>query len=191
MFSKYLTILLQMVRRKRQGIKNPTIYIGKGVKIYNPFRVVLDNNVRIENFVRIKGDVLIGAYSAIRCFTFLNAQEGSIIIGSNCSINDYTILYGMGDIVIGNDVRIAAHNIIVSSNHIFDNAEILIRKQGVKPLQIVIEDNVWVGANVCILGGCKIGTGSVIGAGSVVTRSIPPFSVAVGNPARVIRSRLK
>jgi acetyltransferase-like isoleucine patch superfamily enzyme len=86
-------------------------------------------------------------------------------------------------------VRIATHCVIVPANHRFDSLDVPIARQPVVAKGISVEDDVWIGANSVILDGVTIGTGSVIGAGSVVTRDIQPFSVCVGNPARVIGIR--
>ena len=80
--------------------------------------------------------------------------------------------------------------IIYTQNHCTTNTEIPMRKQGMTELRpVIIEDDVWIGARVCILPGVTIGHGSVVGACAVVSKSIPPYSVAVGNPARVVKVR--
>jgi acetyltransferase-like isoleucine patch superfamily enzyme len=135
--------------------------------------------------------VCIGKETQIRPFSLLDARNGRIAIGSYCSLNDYCVIYGMGDVIVGDNVRIATHTVIVSGNHNFENINIPIRLQGVKVAPIIIEDDVWIGAHVCILSGVRIGTGSVIGAGAIVTKSIPAMSIAVGNPARVVSTRLR
>src|SRR5690606_30062045 len=94
-----------------------------------------------------------------------------------------------GTVEIGNNVRIAHGCSIVSENHGIDRTDVPIYKQKKVPGQIVIGDDVWLGAGVRILKDVKVGHGSVIGAGSVVNKDIPPYSVAVGVPARVIRYR--
>lgn len=96
-----------------------------------------------------------------------------------------------GGVEIGDDVRIATHTVIVAATHRFQALDVPIREQGVEGRKIVIEDDVWIGANVCILGGVTVGSGAVIGAGSVVTRSVPRGAIAAGNPARVIGTRLE
>ena len=79
---------------------------------------------------------------------------------------------------------------ILTQNHNFENTEQLIRKQGFRGIQPVeIGDNVWIGARVIILPGVHIGSGAVIGAGSIVTKDIPQNVVVVGNPAKIIKVR--
>ena len=74
-------------------------------------------------------------------------------------------------------------------NHIYDDPKISIRLQGIRANGIKIEDDVWLGVGSTVLDGVTIGKGSVIGAGAVVTKNIPPYSVAVGVPANVIKER--
>lgn len=114
---------------------------------------------------------------------------GHIRLGQNCSVNPFTILYGHGGLEIGNDVRIAAHTVIVPANHVFSDPNVPIRLQGLTKQGIVIGDDVWIGANCVILDGCHIGSGSVIAAGTVLSTSVPPRSVVAGVPGRVIKSR--
>jgi acetyltransferase-like isoleucine patch superfamily enzyme len=136
------------------------------------------------------GKLIIGDQCQIRSGAVLAPFGGTIEIGSFCSVNPYTILYGSRTkLLIGDYVRIAAHCVIVPANHTFRNPDLPICFQGGNSKGIVIEDDVWIGANVSVLDGVRIGRGSVIGAGSVVTKNIEPFSVAVGNPAVKIKSR--
>ncbi len=134
------------------------------------------------------GEISIGADSIVSP----GAQiQGSVYIGDNSSVQSYTIIVGYGDsgkVKIGNGVRIAAHGMIVAANHRFEPGS-PIHTQGLEPADIVIEDDVWIGASVNIIAGVTIGHGSVIGAGSVVTKDIPPMSIAVGSPAKVIKQR--
>jgi len=100
------------------------------------------------------------------------------------------MIYGNGGLKIGNNVRIATHTIIIPADHSFEDLSIPIMLQAEKRKGIIIDDDVWIGASVKILDGVKIGRGCVIGAGSVVNHSIPDYSVAVGVPAKVIKSRI-
>lgn len=122
--------------------------------------------------------------------------QGNVKIGRNCSIQAYSNVVGYGKvgepnglITIGNEVRIASHAIIIAGNHRFDDPTRTIHGQGAVLAPITIEDDVWIGGRVNITAGVTIGKGSVIGGGSVVTRDIPPYSVAVGVPAKVVKQR--
>lgn len=120
----------------------------------------------------------------------------TIHVGDNVSLGVRpTLLATRSTIRIGNDVMFGPEVTVRGGNHRFDLVGVPTRqvtdamKRPEDDQGVVIEDDVWIGARAIILQGVTIGRGSVIGAGSVVTRSIPPYSVAAGNPARVIRQR--
>ena len=101
-----------------------------------------------------------------------------IEIGENSYLGPYVCMAGPGNIKIGKNCQIASHSGIYANNH---------RDYGLSRKGIEIEDKCWIGSGVRILDGVTIGTGSVIGAGAVVTKDIPPHSIAVGVPAKVIK----
>lgn len=93
-------------------------------------------------------------------------------------------------VTIGNDVMMGPDCVILTSNHGFESRETPMWKQSFSaPKSVVIEDDVWIGARVIILPGVHVGTGSIIGAGSVVTHDVEPYSIVGGNPAKLIRYR--
>jgi lipopolysaccharide O-acetyltransferase len=117
-----------------------------------------------------------------------------IAIGSNVQINDYVHIAAISNITIGNNVLIASKVFITDHNHgeygmnnYHDSPDMMPILRPLRSRPVIIEDNVWIGETVSILPGVKIGQGSVIGAQSVVTKDIPPNSVAIGAPARVIK----
>lgn len=112
---------------------------------------------------------------------FLSAHGGTLKIGNNVCINFNSCLDASphGEIIVGNDVLIAQNVVVRACSHEFTDHTKLIRHQGHRTGRVVIEDNVWIGANVVIAGHVRIGTGSVIGAGAVVTSDVAPFSVCV------------
>lgn len=112
-----------------------------------------------------------------------------LTIGDDVAINDNVWINAAGGISIGNYVIIGPKSVIHSANHKFDDVDIPIQKQGHYFKHTVIENDVWLAAAVVVTPGARIGKGSVIGAGSVVVGDIPPYSVAVGVPARVVKSR--
>lgn len=115
-----------------------------------------------------------------------------IIIGDFCCIRDYAHITAINSIVIGNNVLTGTNVLITDNSH----GEITFSQIGIRPEirplcskgPVTIEDNVWLGNNVCVMPNVTIGRDSVIGANAVVTHDIPPFSVAVGVPAKVVKT---
>ncbi|MGE0600081.1 MAG: DapH/DapD/GlmU-related protein [Dehalococcoidia bacterium] len=114
----------------------------------------------------------------------LAAWGADLSIGDGTYINYGTNISARAGVTIGNNVAIGQYSIIMDDDY---HSPMDHRQQG-KRAPIVIEDDAWLGARVIVLRGARIGTGAVIGANSVVTGIIPPHSIAVGSPARVIRS---
>ena len=127
----------------------------------------------------------LGDYSTIEDFCTINNGVGDVIIGSETRIGLGNVI--IGPVTVGNAV-IFAQNIVLSGlNHNYEDIHLPILKQNVTTAPIKVEDECWVGANVVITAGVTIGKHSVVAAGSVVTKNVPPYSVVVGNPARVIK----
>lgn len=134
------------------------------------------------------GKIIIGDNCFIHQYGILKCYDRGVIkIGNNVSVNPYCVLYGIGDLNIGNNVRIAAHTVFIPANHNFSDITTPIYKQGITAVGIKIDDDVWIGANVTILDNVRIGTHSVIGAGSVVNRDIPAYTMAAGSPCKIIK----
>lgn len=138
---------------------------------------------------KIKNSIKIGKYCELGYGVILKTYGGSITVNKNTFMGEHVIIYGHGGVTIGKNTLIAMHTCIVSSNHTIPGQDELIRNQPDTLLPVNIGSDVWIGANCTILGGVSIGNGAVIGAGSVVNKDIPAYSIAVGNPARVIRYR--
>lgn len=163
--------------------ENNQILVGEHIK--------LDSNVSLNSYgdnskISIKESVFLDRGVDIRPH-----DKGFIEIGEGTYIGPYVCIAGPGHIRIGKDCLIASHSGIYANNHLFADPTIKIKDQGVVRKGITIEDDCWLGSGVRVLDGVTIGQGSVIGAGAVVTKDIPPFSVAVGVPAKVISHRDK
>ena len=92
-------------------------------------------------------------------------------------------------IEIGDNVIMGPRINLLAENHGFDRTDVPIKEQGVRRSFIKIEDDCWIGLNAVILQGVTLGHGCIVGAGAVVTKSVPPWSIAVGVPARVVGRR--
>lgn len=160
--------------------------VGRNVVIKGDLKV--GNDVHIESNVKIYYHTEIGDNTIIGDNVEIRGVNASFVkIGNETNINRNSTLIGL--VSIGNNCSIAPGCVIVGSNHNFDKLNVNIQRQGLSLKGIKIENDVWLGANVVVLDGVSIGTGSIIGAGSVVTKSIPSFSIGVGNPCKVIKKR--
>lgn len=112
----------------------------------------------------------------------------NIRIGSDVMINSDCHLAGDGGVTIGNHVLIGPKVMMFSFDHVFADGRRAYDSQGLSLGRISIEDNVWIGGGAIILAGVSIGTGSVIGAGTVVNRDVEPYSLVVGGGQRVVRT---
>ena len=144
--------------------------VGKGTTVGPGTQIINSVNVHIGNDCLLLDSVFIRA-----------GTEGKITIGDRCALNSFCRLFGHGSIEIGEDTQLGPGSLITTTEHDYNGA----LETNFKP--VLIGRRVWVGANVTILPGVEIGDFAVIGAGSVVARSIPPRSVAVGVPARVVK----
>lgn len=154
-------------------------------------RKIFNYHSSVHKSVIIRRNVHLDPTAKVGPWVVMDGEAGFISIACGVSINAHCSLGASeSNIIIGKDVRIGAGTRISCAAHIFDDVSIPIRMQGIeKNKDIIIEEDCWIGMNVSVCPGVKIGEGSVIGAGSVITKDIPPFAVAVGVPARVIRYR--
>ena len=127
----------------------------------------------------------LGDYSVVESFACINNAVGDVNIGDHTRIGLHNTI--IGPVVIGSHVNLAQGITITALNHIFSDPQKRIDEQGVCTNQVIIEDDTWIGANAVILPGVTIGRHSVIAAGAVVTKDIPPHSLAAGIPAKIIK----
>jgi serine acetyltransferase len=138
---------------------------------------------------RKPGSVAVGPRCELCQGTVLRAWGGSIVLGTNVFVGEYTVVYGHGGVTIGDNTLIAAHCRILSSNHTIPGRDGLIRDHPDIRMPTVIGSDVWLGAGVTVLGGVSVGDGCVVAAGAVVTKDLPPYAIAMGVPAQVVRFR--
>jgi acetyltransferase-like isoleucine patch superfamily enzyme len=175
--------------------------VGKGVifgtnvvlrhpyKIYLGDRVVIDDNCVLDakgtnnKGIFLGNDVFVGRNTIIYC------KDGDIFIGDNSTISFNCDIFSANLVKLGENVQIAAYTFLNGGTHSFDRTDIPVINQERSGKQIIVADNVWLGANVKILDGVTIGKDAIVGAGAVVINDLPPFCIAGGLPARVIRMR--
>lgn len=140
---------------------------GNLLQLIESGRIDIGSRIRFESGVRIWG-----------------GADARIVLGDGCALGRNVAIGAMTGVEIGAHTLIAQGTFITDSNHVADDPDAPIWDQGNRTKgPIVIEDNVWIGANSVVTSGVHIGRCSIVGAGSVVTRDIPPFSFAVGVPA--------
>lgn len=127
----------------------------------------------------------LGDYSVIESFACINNAVGDVIIGDHTRVGLHNTI--IGPVTIGSHVNLAQGITVTALNHNFADSEKRIDEQGVSTTPVVIEDDVWIGANAVVLPGVRIGNHSVIAAGAVVTKDVPPHSIVAGVPAKVIK----
>ena len=172
--------------------------IEHGVRLVQPANVHLGRGVYIDhgvylnatpNGIRIGDASFIMHGSVLNVFNFRNLPQAGITIGCKCFIGELNVIRGQGGVTLGDYVYTGPLVQILAVNHVFDDTKVPIMEQGITAQGIVVEDDVWLAAGAIVLDGCHIGRGSIVGAGSVVTEDLPPYSIAVGSPARVVRDR--
>jgi acetyltransferase-like isoleucine patch superfamily enzyme len=177
------------------------VFIGSHVKIRYAHHLQVGKNFIVEDGAEIMalssegiicGDnVTIGAYATIKPSSYYGRNLGvGLKIGDNSNIGRYSYIGCSGPITIGNNVMMGPRVSLFAENHNFADVERPMREQGVTRQPIVIEDDCWLASGAMVLAGVTIKHGSIIAAGSVVTRDVPPYSVVAGSPATVIRCRL-
>jgi acetyltransferase-like isoleucine patch superfamily enzyme len=173
------------------------VVFGRNMTIRHPRKVEIGDNVIFDDnsVIDAKGDtntgIKIGDNVIIGRNTILSCKGGDIEIGDFANIGANNYLISESILSIGNYVFTAGQTYIVAGGtHSFDRKDIPIWHQpSVSKGGIIIEEDVWIGASCTVLDGVKIRTGCVIGAGSVVHKKLPAYSVALGNPVQVIKKR--
>ncbi|MEA5006399.1 MAG: acyltransferase [Rikenellaceae bacterium] len=157
------------------------LYIKKG------HRSVLCSSVRKDIVPFNK--FIIGRNSVVEDYATVNNMVGDIEIGDNTRIGIGNVI--IGPVSIGNNVNLAQNVTVSGLDHNYEDVNSSIASQGVSTAQIVIEEDVWVGANSVITKGIRISSHSVVAACSLVNKDVPPFSIVGGNPAKLLKQYSK
>ena len=182
--------------RKVKGL----FLVGKGVTVTHGSHIRCGRNVKFEDYAEIHGlcsegltfgdNVTISRGVMIRPSSYYGGDLGKgLVMGDHSSIGPYGYVGCSGKITIGTNVMLGPKCSLFAENHVFENTDATIKKQGVKQKGITIEDDCWIGSNTIILDGVTIGKGSVIAAGSVVSKDVPAYSVLIQKKPTEIRER--
>ncbi|MFY0687748.1 MAG: acyltransferase [Cyclobacteriaceae bacterium] len=177
------------------------VFVGPSVKLMHTNKLLVGKDFLIEQGAEINcqskegmifGDrVSIGAFAIIRPTNNYGGEVGDgLFVGDGSNIGPYSYVGCSGKISIGRNVMISPRVGLYAENHEFDSIDVPMKEQGVSKEFIVIEDDCWIASNTIVLAGVTIGKGSVVAAGSVVTKDVPQYSIVAGNPAKVIKNRL-
>lgn len=189
--------VIKFIERKIDGaharhIKKQFVNCGNGVYIGRLFQFCGGRYIKVGDNVSIGKGTILTAFDSYRGQAF----TPEIIIGSGTIINPNAHITAIKSIKIGENVLFGKYVTVTDNSHGHnDSLEELNTAPLIRPVYskgpVIIEDNVWIGDKAIILPNVTIGKGSIIGAGAVVTKSVPPHSIAVGNPAKVIKTIVK
>lgn len=175
--------------------------IGKSVRITHGNHIICGKNVKFEEYAEIHGlcseglvfgdNVTISRGVMIRPSSYYGGDLGiGLTMGEHSSIGPYGYVGCSGRITIGKNVMLGPKCSLFAENHVFSDTDSTIKSQGVAQKGITIEDDCWIGSNCIILDGVTIGKGSVIGAGTLVTKDVPPYSVVIDKRTRMVKERM-
>lgn len=171
------------------------VSFGRSLTIRHPGKISIEDDVVIDDYcvldakgINNKG-IHISEHNFIGRSTILSCKNGDIVLGKNVNIGFNCEIFSGSKVIIGENTLIAAYVYIIGGGHAYSSTDIPISEQEKPSHGIEIEKNCWLGAGAKVFDNVTIGNDTVIGAGAVVTRNIPAFSIAAGVPARVAKTR--
>lgn len=171
------------------------VVFGCNVVLRHPHKIRLGDNIIIDDncVLDAKGDKNAGIDIADGVFvgrnSILYTKDGDIVLGRNVNISFNCEIFSGKRVAVGENVQIAAYTYLNGGDHSFDRTDIPIMHQARSGTGLFVEDGAWIAAGVMVFDGVTIGHDAIVGAGSVVTADVPPFAIAAGTPAKVIRMR--
>jgi acetyltransferase-like isoleucine patch superfamily enzyme len=175
------------------------VFAGRNVRIRFPERITsgacfnLEDNVVINALcktgIKFGKNVSLRSGTIIDCTGVIRELGEGLVVGDYVGISEGCFIQVRGSVVIGSYVMMGPNVSVFSENHGTSNPDIrLIDEKNIRK-GVTIEDNVWIGSSAIILDGVTVGQGSIIAAGCVVTRDVPPFTIVAGVPGNVIKER--
>jgi len=181
-WGKFRALCVRQYWLGRFGQAGRRISIGARLRVHGPERI------RVEDDVVLADDVALQALESYPWASPPQAFAPDIVLKRGCFINSGARISCARRVVVGADTMIAVGCFIADNNHAYADPDRSVKAQPLQtPGEVVIGDDCWLGANVCVVGNVHIGRHCVVGANSVVTGDLPEYSVAVGAPARVVR----
>lgn len=193
-------ILRGLSVRLQMGRAAGLVLCEKRVRLYHPRHIRAGRSFSLEEGCEIVGLSKKGVCFGSKCTVkrgavirptnvLLNEPGDGLSVGNGSNIGAYSYIGCSGYIEIGENVMMGPRVNLMAENHNFDRTDIPMKEQGVTRSFIKIEDDVWLGVGSTVTAGVTVGKGSIIAAGAVVTKDVPPFSIVGGVPASILRER--
>jgi acetyltransferase-like isoleucine patch superfamily enzyme len=177
------------------GASGRNVTFGVNVTLRHPHKIFIGDNVVIDDgcCLDAKGTsnhgITIGSGVFVGRNTILSCKNGDIVLEDHANVGFNVEIFSAARVRVGRNVLIAAYTYLVGGDHLYDRVDLPVLHQGRTARGIDVDENVWLGAHVVVTDGAAIGRDAIIGAGAVVTGEVPPFHIATGVPAKVIRDR--
>jgi len=194
-FQLLMGLYLKLFLKSSKGI----VFVGRRSRIYHKNKISVGTTLNIGHNVYINAlsvhGITIGNNFTLKdnciidCTGVLRSLGQGLRIGNNVGISENCHIQVRGNVVIGDNVIFGPNVSIFSENHIFKNPDLPINIQGESRIGVNIGNGVWIGSGSKILDGVTVGENTIIAAGSVVVKDVPPFSIVGGIPAKVLKSR--
>jgi acetyltransferase-like isoleucine patch superfamily enzyme len=171
------------------------VIFGVNVTLRHPHKIHLGDNVVVDDqcCLDAKGTdnegIRIGEGVFVGRNTILSCKNGNIVIGDRANLGFNCEIFSASHVRVGKSVLMAAYTYLVGGDHLYDRIDVPVLEQGRIARGIDVDDNAWLGTHVVVTDGSRIGRDAIIGAGAVVVGEIPPFAIATGIPAKVVRDR--
>ncbi len=191
-------LLRKLLYGRLLGSMGRGVVIGRNVVLRHPHKIyigdgtIIDDNCVLDAKGESNSGIELGKNVILARNTVLSCKNGDIRIGDNTNISMNCLIHSESNVVLGSKILVAAYCYLVGGGaHDFDRVDVPIIQQGSTSAGITLEDGAWLAARVTILDGVTIGHDAVIGASALVKSDIPPYGIAVGSPAKVVKSRMK
>ncbi|MDZ7841470.1 MAG: acyltransferase [Gammaproteobacteria bacterium] len=189
-------VLRRMALKRLLGSMGKGVIVGRNVTIRHPGKIHLGAGVAVDDYAVLdaKGDnnqgIFVGENVMVGRSTVLSCKDGDLHIGDNTNIAMSCFIQSARTVTIGSKVLFGAYCYVIGGgDHVSERTDIPVMDQGQVIRGITIEDHTWLGADVKVVDGVRIGRDAIIGAGAVVNRDVPAWHIAAGIPARVLRDR--
>ena len=171
------------------------VLFGKSVCIRHPYKISIGDNAIIDENVMLdaKGidnnGITIGEGVFLGRNTIISCKNGDVVLHPRVNLGFNSYIVSLNNVEVGENTLFAAYTYVIGGGHVPEEIYVPLKDQNTHGIGIKIGRDCWLGAKSMVMDGCNIGDYCIIGAGAIVTKNIPDYSVAVGMPARVVKDR--